>query len=78
MTDKPYPEALRRLERALLKLPGLQREIFLAVRLDDMSYAEIAERTGLTVKQVERQFAKSLRVLWVMADDYKRPWWRSW
>jgi RNA polymerase sigma-70 factor (ECF subfamily) len=46
--------------------------------MNDMSYAEIAERTGLTVKQVERQFAKSLRVLWVMADDYKRPWWRSW
>jgi RNA polymerase sigma-70 factor (ECF subfamily) len=78
MTDKPDPEALQRLERALLKLPRLQREIFLAVRLDDMSYAELAERTGLTVRQVERQFAKSLRVLWVMADDYQRPWWRSW
>jgi RNA polymerase sigma factor (sigma-70 family) len=78
MTDKHDPEALRRLERALLRLPRLQREIFLAVRLDDMSYADIAERTGLTVKQVERQFAKSLRVLWVMADDYRRPWWRSW
>jgi len=50
-------ELLRRLEDAVASMPRKQREIFLAHRLDDMSYAEIARRTGLSVKQVERQMA---------------------
>jgi hypothetical protein len=48
MTHGPDPVTLKRLERAVRKLPRLQREIFLALRLDDLSYDEIAERTGLT------------------------------
>lgn len=42
-----------------------------------MSYPEIAERTGLSVKRVERQFAKSLLT---MLDAYEGrapgPWWK--
>jgi len=51
---------LARLERAVRRLPKLQREVFLAIRLEDMGYPEIAERTGLSVRQVERHFADSL------------------
>ncbi|MGH6613405.1 sigma factor-like helix-turn-helix DNA-binding protein [Sphingomonas sp.] len=53
-------ETIARLERALRRMPKLQREIFLAIRFDNLAYPEIAERTGLSVRQVERHFAKSL------------------
>jgi hypothetical protein len=38
-----------------------QREIFIAHRVHDMSYGEIAERTGLTVRQVERTWPGDLQ-----------------
>ncbi len=60
MTDDPDPVTLTRMERAVRKLPRLRREIFLAARLDDMNYVEIAERTGLSVGQVERELARAL------------------
>lgn len=60
MTDHPDPNRLARLEAAVRALPAIEREVFLAVRLDGMSYAEIAERTGLSPRAVERKFAKAL------------------
>ncbi|MCA1199215.1 RNA polymerase subunit sigma [Sphingomonas sp. R647] len=56
-------EIIERLEAGLLRMPKLRREIFLAIRLDDASYVEIAERTGLSVEQVERHFAECLFAL---------------
>jgi RNA polymerase sigma-70 factor (ECF subfamily) len=47
-------------EAALRSLPDRQREIFLAVRLDGMSYGEIAQRTELSVRKVERELARAL------------------
>jgi RNA polymerase sigma factor (sigma-70 family) len=64
-----------RLEEALLNMPRIQREIFLAIRLDDMSYEEIGRRTGLTVKQVERHFARSLNKLVKQMDGERLSWW---
>ena len=54
---------LQRMERLLSRLGRTTREIFLAHRLDDMSYTEIAERTGLSVREVERRMAKAMRRL---------------
>jgi RNA polymerase sigma-70 factor (ECF subfamily) len=54
---------LQRIERVVSRLDRTTREIFLAHRLDAMSYTEIAERTGLSVKQVERRVAKAMRRL---------------
>lgn len=56
-------DRLARLEQAVLRLKPLTREIFLARRLDGFSYAEIAERTGLSVKGVEKQMSRALRQL---------------
>ena len=53
-------DTLRQLEAAMLRLKPKTREIFLARRLDGMSYAEIAERTGLSVKGVEKQMATAI------------------
>jgi RNA polymerase sigma factor (sigma-70 family) len=70
-------EAIERLEAGLQRMPKLRREIFLAIRLDDLSYAEIAERTGLNVKQVERHFARSMVTLLETFDGRPPvPWWK--
>lgn len=76
MIDDPDPVTLKRMERAVRKLPRLQREIFLAARLDGMSYAEIAERTGLSVGQVEREIAKALVSIVRCMARRPRRWWR--
>ena len=47
----------------MLRLSPKTRQIFLAKRLDGMSYAEIARRTGLSVKRVERHIAKALATI---------------
>jgi RNA polymerase sigma-70 factor (ECF subfamily) len=36
------------------------REIFLAHRIHGFTYAQIAERTGLSVKGVEKQMSKAI------------------
>jgi RNA polymerase sigma factor (sigma-70 family) len=72
------PELLRRLEDAVAAMPRAQREIFLAHRLDKMSYAEIARRTGLSVKQVERQMARAIYKLCKQMDGHPLSWWERW
>ena len=58
-----HRDTLRRLEAAMLRLTPQTREIFLAKRLDGMSYAEIAERTGLSVKGVEKHMSKAIAMI---------------
>jgi RNA polymerase sigma factor (sigma-70 family) len=53
-------DMLMRIERAMLKLRPRTREIFMAHRVNGLSYAEIAERTGLTVKGVEKQMSRAI------------------
>lgn len=74
----PDPDLLRRMEEAMLAMPKMQREIFLAHRLDDMSYGEIAERTGLTVRQVERHMARAIYKLDKYLHGRKLSWWERW
>jgi DNA-directed RNA polymerase specialized sigma24 family protein len=75
MSDTPDPNLLRRMEEAMLNIPKRQREIFLAHRLDDMSYEEIARRTGLTRRQVERHMARALYKLDKQLDGRRLSWW---
>ena len=53
-------DMLQRLEAAIMRLRPKTREIFMAHRIDGLTYAEIAERTGLSVKGVEKQMSKAL------------------
>ena len=39
------------------------REIFMAHRLDGLTYAQIAERTGLSIKGVEKQMSRAMAQL---------------
>ncbi|WP_419808602.1 sigma factor-like helix-turn-helix DNA-binding protein [Sphingomonas sp.] len=72
------PEELARLERAMRALPRTTREIFLARRLDDYSYAKIAQITGLSVRQVERHMVKAIRQLGRYARGDERTAWQRW
>ena len=78
MSDTPDPDLLRRMEEAILNMPKRQRDIFLAHRVHAMSYGEIAERTGLTVRQVERQMAKAIYKLAKQMDGHKLSWCERW
>jgi RNA polymerase sigma factor (sigma-70 family) len=75
MSDKPDPELLRRMEAAMMNIPKRQRDIFLAHRVHGMSYGEIADRTGLNVRQVERHMARAIYKLAKQMDGRQLTWW---
>lgn len=56
-------DLLGRMEAAILRLAPRTREIYLAHRIDGYSYAEIARRTGLSVKTVEKHMTRALASL---------------
>ena len=74
-----HPEQVATMERAMLSLPRMTREVFLAHRLDGASYTEIARATGLTAREVERHMARALlRLSRFMDGDERTPWRRWW
>jgi RNA polymerase sigma-70 factor (ECF subfamily) len=54
-------DMLNRLEAAIIRLRPKTREIFMAHRIDGLSYAQIAEQTGLSIKGIEKQMSKALQ-----------------
>lgn len=72
------PAPVERLEEIVRRMPRLTREIFLANRLDGMTYPEIARGTGLSVRKVERHMARAIVMLDRGLHDEPRPWWRFW
>lgn len=77
-SDADREEQLARMEAIMRRLPRLTRDIFLAHRLDDMPYEEIARRTGLSVRDVERHIARAILALMRGLDGEQRPWWKFW
>jgi RNA polymerase sigma-70 factor (ECF subfamily) len=71
-------ELLTRLEAALETLPRFTREVFLAHRVDDLSYAEIARVTGSSAKRIEREMARALFGLCRAMDGRPLRWWEWW
>lgn len=61
-------DSLARIETAMGRMKPKTREIFMAHRLDGLSYAEIAERTGLSVKGVEKQMSSAIAQLKRLKD----------
>ena len=55
-----HRDTLKRIEAALTTLRPKTREIFLLHRSDGLSYAEIAQAMGMSVKGVEKQMTKAL------------------
>ena len=52
-----------RIEEAINKLPAQCKKIFLMSRDDELTYKEIAEELDLSIKTVETQVGKALRIL---------------
>lgn len=65
---------LWRAERAVDRMEEVDRTVFLAIRVEELSYPEIAARFGISIADVEWHFAGSLRVLTRTLDE-KDPWW---
>lgn len=76
LDDAHDPDFMRRLEEAVADLPRLQRTIFLAHRVENMSYDEIARCTGRSKRQVEQQIAKALYHIDRHMSGKPQPWWR--
>lgn len=51
------------LQNTISELPEKCRIIYLMSRIDEMTYAEIAENLGVGVKAVEKQMSKALAIL---------------
>jgi RNA polymerase sigma-70 factor (family 1) len=53
----------RRLQDSLAELDEKNREVFLMNRIDELTYAQIAESLGLSVKAVEKRMSKAMAFL---------------
>lgn len=69
---------LRRAERAVDHMSPVEREIFLAICVDELSYAEAAALRDITVAEVEQHFAGALRVLDRHMHERHHKWWQFW
>lgn len=63
-------ELSREIQKAVEALPVRCRETFEMSRYEGMSYAEIASAQGVSVKAVEKQMGKALRLLREALSDY--------
>jgi RNA polymerase sigma-70 factor (ECF subfamily) len=63
-------ELQNRLQAAMNELPEQCRTIFQMSRFEELKYREIAEELGLSVKTVESQMGKALRILRVKLVDF--------
>jgi RNA polymerase sigma-70 factor (family 1) len=52
-----------RLQAVIASLPEGGREVFLMNRLEDLTYQEIADRLGLSVKAIEKRMSKVLKII---------------
>lgn len=59
-----------RLQSAINELPEQCRTIFQLSRFDELRYREIGQRLGISVKTVENQMGKALRLLRVKLIDF--------
>ena len=65
---------LWRAERVVDRMHGMDRKVFLAIRVEEMTYPQIAARFNIGVADVEAHFAASLRIMMKVLDE-KDPWW---
>ena len=58
------------LEQALQRLPENLRETFILSRIERLSYKEIAQRLGITVKAVDNRLSRTMKILKQELKDY--------
>lgn len=68
--DDTSPELIERFQRAMDMLPPQCRHVFELSRFETLKYREIADQLGISIKTVETQMGKALRVLRTQLADY--------
>jgi len=63
-------ELEKKIHTALEELPEQCRTIFQMSRFDELKYREIADKLGLSVKTVENQMGKALKILRLKLVDF--------
>ena len=70
MTEHESPEYLmelkefdKKLQKVISDLPDKCRTVYLMNRIDDMTYQQIAENLGVSVKAIEKQMSRALAIL---------------
>lgn len=63
-------ELQQRIQQAVELLPEQCARIFKMSRFEQLKYQEIAEKTGLSIKTVENQMGKALRIIRQELSDY--------
>ena len=58
------------IDRAIDQLPERCRMVFVLSRFEEMSYSEIAQQLNISVKTVENQISKALKLLRISLGDY--------
>jgi RNA polymerase sigma-70 factor (ECF subfamily) len=56
-------ELNRKLQDALAEIPEKSREVFLMNRIEGLTYSDIADRLGLSVKAIEKRMSDALSIL---------------
>ena len=63
-------ELEQQINKALSELPEQCRTIFQMSRFEDLKYQEIADRLGLSIKTIENQMGKALKIMRLKLVDY--------
>ncbi|WP_373514400.1 RNA polymerase sigma-70 factor [Persicitalea sp.] len=71
VTEAIYGSELeKRIERAVSKLPEQCQVVFRMSRFEELKYQEIADELGLSVKTIENQIGKALKIMRKELADY--------
>jgi len=65
-----FEELRNKIDDAISKLPEEVIETFRLSRFEELSYKEIADQQGISIKTVEARISKALRILRVELKDY--------
>ena len=79
MPNAPKPDINpAAIERALARLPRLERDAFLLKVRDGLTYGAIGSALGITPELAEACVARALIRLDALLLRIERPWWRFW
>lgn len=68
--DYALAELTRRVESAINNLPVRTRAVFILIRQEEMSYKEASESLNISMKAIEKEMMKALRLLREMLKQF--------
>ena len=70
-SDKIYQSEITGiLQKTIMDMPDVTRDIFLASREDKMTYSEISGRFGISVRKVTSEIQRALAIIRYALKDY--------